>query len=1100
MSTENQEGENDQSDHGDPRRLILPYVNTGMRIYKNRTTRELGIYVPAAIVIGLATLAIISGSTVIGIFIGMIAVPLLMAALALDLKMSRAWYHSPEGVIQEFVSYRRLKRSLPWGHHEAVGETNGIRAIRADGSVKRQDGSQAALIRVKGMNTTHLSAGEIDSLVKRYTNEIEGTFSSEERWWATYSTTRPATADTLADLREKRGDDFKNDLSDEQRKLIRQSAEWLQEQDQKHDANDWRHYIVVEATPEEAAADPDSIGARVDRTRDMLPSFLPFVGGNGQEKGDETDVSDDRIGSLLTKRVKKFQGAIQGIGELDGYRAPPGEHVEVLRSYYTQQDRENSDDAPKLLNLFERKWDVDGYTPTERLLTPDEYDIDGKTIKLDNTYVRTIWVDIWPTNPNQLFLDDLYTMTEVDLDVKMHNTPINNHDSTGIIKDEALDVDAEAIDRAEESELASLSMDSKSDAYTKGYLLAEDGAQAWRLNGYITARASTEDALDDFEEAVERVMEDSRCSVTAPLKMQHECFRSAGPLSDDIYNQRARPRRERIAFSGAIGAMFPFAAADLDEEKGIYWGRNAQTMETIIADPFNRGTAPHIITIGMSRSGKTHFAKEALTGWFLESDDRTLIVADTQSGFHDLTQECDGKHIVIDSKQEINPLHIEPPPQERIDATNGNIDPLTPKINEVAQLLLSIANAGDPIGQAAGSDSGDIYKVLRYVIGQTYERAGIKHDDLSTHSKPSPTLDDFRDELMRVRENAEGTTFLGSEGEIEGREKDIDKLAKSLIGLVDEDDGKFGDGRYSHLRGEGTIELLDEDVRMAYLDLTHLENSEAAEKSIGLQIALSQIGQKIKQAPGQTIFMIDEAHLLYQSERLVDWLQKAVREWARYEACMWSVSQSPEEFVQQIDSSDSNTENKRQVIREQCSTLQVFYSNKTSIDTLDKFGLGSESIYAAKNNLTPGRSAKGQEDGYSECLIQFNGEDGWLRSRVETMPLCRGEKEEDDTKTTTDEEAEPTAPEQTNTVTSINGIGTTYGSRLESAGIETVDDMLEAGTKEVTDVSKAAPGQVDGWFEKALARKRNGTPEVEETSPADGTTESEGIAATDGGR
>lgn len=1099
MSTDTKEGGDGQSDRDDPRRLILPYVNTGMRIYKNKTTRELGIYLPAVVVIGLAALAIMGGSIGTGAIIGMVAVPLLVAALYLDMKMSRAWYYSPEGVVQEFISYRKLKRSLPWGHRQAIGETNDIRAIRADGSAKRRDGSQAALLRVKGMNTTHLSAGDIDTIIKRYTSEIEGTIASENRWWATYSTTRPATADTLADLREKRGDDFQNDLTDEQRELISQSAEWLQEQDKKHNANDWRHYIVIEATPDEAAADPDSIGERVGRTRSMLSSFIPFI-SSGTQDVDEADVDDDRVGSLLTKRVNKFRGAISGIGELDAYRASPGEHVEVLRSYYTDRDRKESDDAPKLLNLFERKWDVDGYTPTERLLTPDEYDIDGKTIKVDGTYIRTLWVDVWPINPNQLFLDDLYTMTEVELDVKMHHTPINDHDATETIKDKALDVDAEAIDRADETKLDALSMDSKSDAYTKAFLLSEDGAQAWRINGYITARATTEKALDDFEESVERVMEDARCSVTAPLEMQHECFQSAGPLSEDVYNQRATPRRERIAFSGAIGTMFPFAAADLDEEKGIYWGRNAQTMETIIADPFERGTAPHIITIGMSRSGKTHFAKEALTGWYLEADDRTLIVADTQSGFHDLTQECNGKHIVVDSKQKINPLHIEPPPQKRIEDTDGNLDPLGPKINEVAQLLLSIANAGDPIGQAGGSDSGDIYKLLQFVIGQTYKRAGIKHDDLSTHSKPSPTLNDFVDELERVRENAEGTTLLGSEGEIEGREEDIDNLAKSLIALIGEEDEGFGSGRYSHLRGEGSIELLDEDVRMAYLDLTHLENSEAAEKSIGLQIALSQIAQKIKQAPGQTIFMIDEAHLLYQSERLVDWLQKAVREWARYEACMWSVSQSPEEFVQQIDSSNSSTENKRQVIREQCSTFQVFYSNKTSVGTLDKFGLGSESIYAAKNNLTPGRSAKGQENGYSECLIQFDGEDGWLRSRVETMPLCRGEREDSDPEIASVEEDEPTAPELTSKVTSIDGIGSTYGDRLERAGIETVEDMLEAGANEVSGASEAAPAEVDNWFDEALARKRNEAPEAGEVSPVGEEAESEGVPATDGGR
>ena len=385
--------------------------------------------------------------------------------------------------------------------------------------------------------------------------------------------------------------------------------------------------------------------------------------------------------------------------------------------------------------------------------------------------------------------------------------------------------------------------------------------------------------------------------------------------------------------------------------------------------------------------------------------------------------------------------------------------------------------------------------MLRYAIAQTYESAGIYTDDIESHANPSPTLDDLIEELGELRKNPQQTTILDTEGEISRRIDTIDKLGDSLIELTEGEESEGGSGRYSHLRGEGSIELLDKDVRMAYLDLTHLDNSDAAEKSIGLQIALTQIAQKIKQAPGQTIFMIDEAHLLYQSERLVDWLQKAVREWARYEACMWSVSQSPEEFVQQIDSASVNTENKRQVIREQCSTLQVFYSNKTSNDTLDKFGLGSESINVAKNELTPGRSAKGQEDGFSECLIQFNGEDGWLRSRVETMPICRGEREDGDEGGQSAEEDAPAIPDLTGEVTSISGIGGTYGKRLEDAGIESVEDMLSAGTKTVSNKTQAPPAKVDNWFDEAIDRQSEQTPEPNE----DGSG-TEGVPATDGGR
>lgn len=117
---------------------------------------------------------------------------------------------------------------------------------------------------------------------------------------------------------------------------------------------------------------------------------------------------------------------------------------------------------------------------------------------------------------------------------------------------------------------------------------------------------------------------------------------SASPFGDDLYNEKASPARERIVFSGGLGAIFPFVSMSYDEMDGIRWGRNTHTDEPVYLDLFDRGTAPHIITIGMSRAGKSHFVIEALAEWFLDRDDRTLIVCDTQSGFGDLTNLCDG--------------------------------------------------------------------------------------------------------------------------------------------------------------------------------------------------------------------------------------------------------------------------------------------------------------------------------------------------------------------------------------------------------------------------------------------------------------------------
>ena len=171
---------------------------------------------------------------------------------------------------------------------------------------------------------------------------------------------------------------------------------------------------------------------------------------------------------------------------------------------------------------------------------------------------------------------------------------------------------------------------------------------------------------------------------------------------------------------------------------------------------------------------------------------------------------------------------------------------------------------------------------------------------------------------------------------------------------------------------------------MAYLDCSAFHDTSDAEKSVGLQQAWSEVSQKVKQAPGKTMVVIDEAHVLYQSETMIEWLEDAAREWRRYGGCLWSVSQSPEEFVRQQTDATGNAENKRRVILEQCSTVQVFrVSDRTDPETLSEFGLDVPAISAAKNDLVPGEAGKD----YTTCLVQFGDKHGWIECRVETLPM-----------------------------------------------------------------------------------------------------------------
>lgn len=55
-------------------------------------------------------------------------------------------------------------------------------------------------------------------------------------------------------------------------------------------------------------------------------------------------------------------------------------------------------------------------------------------------------------------------------------------------------------------------------------------------------------------------------------------------------------------------------------------------------------------------------------------------------------------------------------------------------------------------------------------------------------------------------------------------------------------------------------------------------------------------------------------------------------------------------------------------------------------------------------------------------------------------------------------------------VDSIKGIGSAYASRLEAAGVHTVDDLAESNAVDLNDATDIGEGRIERWIEQARAR------------------------------
>lgn len=138
MASQDSKASEGTGNNVDDRQLILPYINTNRKIFpsiqgkEEKTAREAAVYMPAGVAFIGAGMAFFSGLFKIAAISGVVAFGLFAVGLYVHVKMSRAWYLTPDGMLKEYISYRFLRRSLPWGFQETAQNTHNIRCIHDD--------------------------------------------------------------------------------------------------------------------------------------------------------------------------------------------------------------------------------------------------------------------------------------------------------------------------------------------------------------------------------------------------------------------------------------------------------------------------------------------------------------------------------------------------------------------------------------------------------------------------------------------------------------------------------------------------------------------------------------------------------------------------------------------------------------------------------------------------------------------------------------------------------------------------------------------------------------------------------------------------------
>jgi hypothetical protein len=568
-------------------------------------------------------------------------------------------------------------------------------------------------------------------------------------------------------------------------------------------------------------------------------------------------------------------------------------------------------------------------------VSPEDIEEKYRSLVVDGTEHRQVlFVESWPKNINVGALRDLFTRSNLDIDLSIH---LNPKDREAAVKKaerrvQSLETDATAglggfaaqdkMEAAEEAEIV------------RDYL--DNGQRPFEVSAYVVVSAESEEDLRDQVRTVRDIFRDAPANMGLKTLSGNQLpgLQAAAPVGKDTINRDSRFDPTQLMLGQGVGCLLSsMKESTLLEEDGIEFGEHSFNGTPIIKDPFASETNYNWTVIGDSGSGKSYESKLMALRTMMARKNTKLIILDPLEGFFGLSKAMDAEHITIGGDRGLNPLEIRPPADHS--QQSDDMDPLAQKIKDVMSFFENFANQ-------QGYEIGESGPILQAAVKNAYRAKGITHD-VRTHGNESPTINDVLDCLEDMADNPEDYV-VRSVTEVES----IQDHASTLIHQL----RPFVQGAFQNLAKQSEFDLRGEDV--VYLDLSQQEHT-ASGGGITMQLLFSLVYERAKETPKDVIFLIDEARFLMRDAKNLEFLGQRVRHSRHYNTSIRFITQNIGDFF--------DHEEAESIINN--SFINIFHQTEEIGQWADTFGLNEQEVRYVKNAQTG-------SNGYSEALVSIN--------------------------------------------------------------------------------------------------------------------------------
>lgn len=381
-------------------------------------------------------------------------------------------------------------------------------------------------------------------------------------------------------------------------------------------------------------------------------------------------------------------------------------------------------------------------------IAPSAIEVDFSFIKIDDTYIRTLFVTGYPRYVTANWLSPLINFNH-SLDVSMFIYPSDSKDTLESLRHRIAEMEAEINTDIQRGRIPRAATEAGlEDAKVLQSQLVKGAERFFQFSLYLSISAESEKELNTTTAQVQSMLASLLIiSKTASLTME-DAFKSTLPYAKD------KLMITRNMDTTSLSTTFPFTSSELSDNKGILYGVNAHNDSLVIFDRFSLENA-NMLILATSGAGKSYTVKlEILRSLMF---DTRVIILDPENEYEMVTKSVGGNYISFStsSQHKINPFQIAKPQE-------SNEDEMGYKYLFLMSLLKIMIGEMNPIEEAT----------MNRALVLTYRQKGITEDP-STHVLEPPRMEDLYRSLIGMEEAVSKTLSARLERFVMGSIKGI---------------------------------------------------------------------------------------------------------------------------------------------------------------------------------------------------------------------------------------------------------------------------------------------------------------------------------------